>query len=348
MTANEVLEAAVIGLGVGEKHIAGFEQDQRCQVSALCDIDQGKLAQVGNRYPGKRLTTNPEEILTDPSIDVVSIASYDDAHYEQVIKAIANDKHVFVEKPLCLHDAEYLDISRALAWKPNIRLSSNLILRRSPRFLALRQRIKAGELGQLYYAEADYNYGRLEKIVHGWRGAQPYYSVVHGGAVHMVDLLLWLTGGTVREVFAYGNRIVTKDTDLRFPDLVAALLHFGDGIVAKVTANFGCVFPHFHNLSVYGDKGTFLHGHSGAYFFKSRDRDLAPAQCQEAYPATEKGDLIPSFVSNILDGTPAEVTTSDVLATMAVCLSIERSLRTGKHEIVNFMEAPAGKEQVQT
>ena len=54
----------------------------------------------------------------------------------------------------------------------------------------------AGDLGRVYYMEADYNYGRIHKIVDGWRGAIDYYSVFLGGAVHMVDLLLWLTGGT--------------------------------------------------------------------------------------------------------------------------------------------------------
>ena len=95
---NEIrLNAAVIGLGVGERHISGYEADLRCKVTALCDIDENKLHEVSQRNPGLRLSTNPNEILEDHTIDVVSIASYDDAHRDQVIKAIENGKHIFVE-----------------------------------------------------------------------------------------------------------------------------------------------------------------------------------------------------------------------------------------------------------
>ena len=83
------LRAAVVGLGVGERHIAGYERDPRCRVVALCDIDETRLAEVGARHPRCKLTSDPSEILTDPSIGVVSIASYDDAHYAQVMTALA-------------------------------------------------------------------------------------------------------------------------------------------------------------------------------------------------------------------------------------------------------------------
>ena len=52
-------------------------------------------------------------------------------------------------------------------------------------------------MGRLYYLEGDYAYGRLPKILSGWRAEIPIYSVVHGGAIHIIDLLLWLGGGQV-------------------------------------------------------------------------------------------------------------------------------------------------------
>ena len=67
--------AGIIGLGVGEKHIVGYEADSRCRVVALCDIDADKLRTVGERHPGRRLVGDPSDVLSDPSIDVVSIAS---------------------------------------------------------------------------------------------------------------------------------------------------------------------------------------------------------------------------------------------------------------------------------
>ena len=54
----------------------------------------------------------------------------------------------------------------------------------------------AGDYGRAYYVEADYNYGRLWKLTDGWRGEIPFYSVVYGGAVHMIDLVCWLRNAT--------------------------------------------------------------------------------------------------------------------------------------------------------
>jgi predicted dehydrogenase len=307
------LRAGIIGLGVGERHIAGYESNARCRVVGLCDIDPQKLAEVGTRHPGRKLTTDPAEILCDPTIDVVSVASYDDVHHAQVRAALSAGKHVFVEKPLCLHDHELADIRDALAAHPQLRLSSNLILRRSPRFAWLHERLRAGDLGTPYYSEADYNYGRIHKIVDGWRGRMPGYSVVHGGAIHMIDLLIWLLGERPIKVSAFGNSIATCGSGFRAQDCVVALLKFPSGATAKIAANFGCVFPHHHNLSVYGTNATFVHDRLGARLYTSRDPNAEPQAVDSAYVGPNKGDMIPAFISAILDGGEPDVSATDVL-----------------------------------
>jgi predicted dehydrogenase len=323
MTAS--LRAGIIGLGVGEKHIAGYEADGRCQVVALCDVDLNKLKSVGERHPGRRLVSEPGALLSDPSIDAVSIASYDGAHYAQVMAALAAGKHVFVEKPVCLFEHELADIRQALAARPELKLSSNLILRKSPRFAGLRRQVQAGELGTPYYVEADYNYGRLGKITDGWRGHAEYYSVVHGGAIHMLDLLLWIFSERPVAVTAFGNSVATRGTAFRFKDCVTALLKFPSGLMAKITANFGCVLPHHHNLTVYGTAATFVHDQLGARLYTSRDPASVAQAVNDAYLGPAKGDMLPSFVSAILNGGEPEVTATDVLETMAVSLAIEKA-----------------------
>ena len=322
-----MINAAVIGLGVGERHIAGFEVDRRCRVSALCDVDEKRLAEVGNRYPGRRMTIAADEIFADPTIDVVSIASFDDHHYAQVMAALSNGKHVFVEKPICMHAKELADIRTALATNPKLRLSSNLILRRSPRFSRLRELVRNGNLGTPYYCEADYNYGRIHKIVDGWRGRRQFYSVVHGGGIHLIDLLMWILGEKPVAVTAFGNAITTQGTQFKFNDCVAALLKFKSGTIAKITVNFGCVFPHHHNLTVYGTKATFIHDRLGARLYTSRNPDADATAVEDAYLGPAKGDMLPSFVASILDGSPPDVTADEVIDAMEVSLAIEEAAR---------------------
>ena len=335
------LKAGVIGLGIGERHIAGYESDPRCKVSILCDIDKHKLQEVGERYQHCRLTTSADEVLEDPEIDVVSIASYDTDHAAYVLHAIKNGKHVFVEKPICLFDDEFNRIDTALAANPSIHLSSNLVLRKSPQFLAAKEQIDSGKMGKLFYLEGDYNYGRLHKITEGWRGQIPFYSVIHGGAIHMIDLILWLSGGTVSEVMSMGNQLASSGTLFRYPDMVTSMLKFENGSTAKVTANFGSLCPHHHMLSVYGTEGSFIHNLQGGVFYHSRDPEAPVEKINLKFITDKKYDVQRAFVTQILDGTPAQVTIPDVMNTMAVSLAAQRSLLSQKWEKVHYAQSSA-------
>jgi predicted dehydrogenase len=327
------LGAGIIGLGVGERHIAGFDAHPGCRVVALCDIDPAKRAAAAARYPDKRIYAHAEALIDDREVDIVSIASYDNAHYGQLCRTLEAGKHAFVEKPLCTTEDELVDLRSRLARRPDLKLSSNLILRKAPRFADLKARVASGRLGRIYYLEGDYDYGRLQKLDGTWRGTTPGYSVVLGGAVHLVDLLLWLMQGRKPvEAMAMGNRLASADAGISFSsnDLVAALVRFDDGAIAKISANFGCVRPHFHRLAVYGTIGTFENGPEEGRYWNQRDPLAAPERAVLPYPGAAKGDLLPGFVDAVLGKAASEIGVDEILAGMAVCLAIERAAREGR------------------
>lgn len=319
------LRAGVIGLGVGEQHIAGFGRHPSCEVVALCDLDPAKRSMAEARYPGVSIFESAEALLDQPEIDVVSICSYDDDHHEQIVQAIRAGKHVFAEKPLCTSREEMEDIRETLAANPQVRMSSNLILRHSPRFRRLREAVAEGGFGTLFHVEGDYNYGRLQKLTQGWRGRIPGYSVVLGGGLHMVDLLLWISGDRVAEVAAFGNGLSSRGSSYPGDDMVVAILHFESGMVGKVAANFGCVEPHFHRLMLYGTKATFENGRDAGRVYRSREPGAPPELMTDSYPGTEKGDLIPSFLNKLLGLGEALVSEAEVFAAMSVCFAIDRA-----------------------
>ena len=57
------LRAGVIGLGVGEKHVEGYQSHPDCEVVALCDFSDEKLSMARTRYPGVKLTHKADELL---------------------------------------------------------------------------------------------------------------------------------------------------------------------------------------------------------------------------------------------------------------------------------------------
>jgi predicted dehydrogenase len=326
---SKPLRAGIIGLGVGEAHIPGYESHEACDVVALCDFSPEKLAEVGARHPGVAVCDSADDVLDDPDIDVVSIASYDNYHHEHIVHALAKGKHVFVEKPLCLNVDEARDIRCLLEDNPHLKLSSNLILRMCPRFVALEQWIRQGRLGELAQVEGDYHYGRLHKITEGWRGAIEFYSVVYGGAIHIVDLLMWLTGSPIVEVAAYGNQVASRGTQFKYNDTVVSVLKFENGVIGKVGVSYGCVRPHFHGLSICGTKATFVNGQPDGWLFESRDPEVPPTAVTEPYPGVQKGALVADFVDAIVSDRRPIVDKEDVLRTMSVCLAIEKSAATG-------------------
>lgn len=334
------LRAAIIGLGVGEQHIAGYRAHPGAEVVAVCDLDAAKLAMAAERYPELRRTPEARELLLDPDIDVVSVASHDDAHYEQIRLALEQGKHVFAEKPLVLHEREAIEVARLLRGHPELRLSSNLPLRLSPRFARVRELIAAGELGELFHLEGDYDYGRRHKLTDGWRGQIPYYSVMLGGGIHMVDLLTWIGGLRVVEVVAAAaNSVATAGSAFVHPSFVTALLRTDAGPLIKVNANLGCVSRHFHAVRIYGTAGTFVNGLPDGILYRSAPppQEAITTALDDPYPGVAKGDLIQSFVESILTGAEAQVSARDAFESLSVCLAVERALACGGPAAVEYL-----------
>lgn len=335
------LRVGVIGLGVGERHALAVASHDGAELVLVCDSDVDRLEAVGERFPGVRRESDWERVVDADDVDVVIIATFDRDHGRQLLAALGHGKHVFVEKPLCTRPDELRSIRAAIRERPGQLISSNLVLRREPRFIRLRDRLRSGVLGHPYLFEGSYDYGRLEKLTSGWRGRDPGYSVMHGGGIHLLDLILWLKGdAAVEEVVAYGSGLATRGTAFHGRDLAVALLRFVDGALARVSANFASVTPHHHLVSVYGTSGTFLQSHAGAEYRWSRDssdsscapeagRVGAPEPDLHAYPSARKGELLGAFLDRILGGGEGSVTEQEILATTTVAMAIEASIERG-------------------
>ena len=167
-------------------------------------------------------------------IDVVSLASFDQDHYAQVINCLENNKHVFVEKPLCQTRAELEEIY-TLWNKTDLALASNLVLRKAPLYQWLKKIIQRGELGEVYAFDGDYLYGRIHKITQGWRADVDSYSVMEGGGIHLVDLMVMLLNQNPTKVQSCANKIVTKNTRFKYHDFHSSTFYFESGIIGRIT-----------------------------------------------------------------------------------------------------------------
>lgn len=331
------LGVATVGLGVGEQHAAAYAKLPHCQLRWVCDLDAARARAVAARLGNVPVAAGYDTILGDPYVGLVSIASYDDAHCEQVVAALEAGKHVFVEKPLCRSHAELRTVRDAWRRSSGRQIGSNLVLRAAPLYRWLRETIASGALGEVYAVDGDYLYGRLHKITDGWRRDVENYSVVQGGGVHLADLILWLTGQRPDSVTAVGNRICTERTPFRYKDFVAATFTFPSGLVGRITANFGCVHRHQHVLRVFGTKGSFIYDDAGARLHVSRDPAEAPRRIDLSPLPGGKGDLIPAFVAAVVDGADGTRDTQHEFDVISVCLAADAAVAAGRAVPVEYV-----------
>ena len=330
---HQLTRATVIGLGVGEQHAKAWARCRGARLVGVCDRDEKKTLRVSRELKTGTFR-NLQEIMKDPAVDAVSIATFDGEHARQVVDALLAGKHVFVEKPLCRDDKELKKIRKAWSDKKPA-LMANLVLRAAPLYRRIQKMIVAGEFGKIYAMDGDYLYGRVHKITNGWRSKDKGYSVMAGGGVHLLDLILGFAGETPNWVTATGNRICTNGTRFRRKDFVSATFEFPSGLVARITANFGCVHKHQHTIRIFGTRGTVIVDDLGARWHRSRRPESRPTTLLWKRLPASKGELVSDFVSLIRGGTTARRRAAEREFSLATAVIVgDRALKTGQKEKV--------------
>jgi predicted dehydrogenase len=246
------LGVGLIGLGHnGRAWCSAYQSCGLIELKAVCDRDEGRLraasADFGvDGYSGY-------EILDRGDIDIISVHTPDHLHAEPFIRALEAGKHVLVEKPMA-NSLDDLARMVAAARKATTKTMVGQVLRFNPLFRFVRRLVENGQLGDLFYLEADYVHDlRYQQHMEEWKITQEIPIV--GGGVHPLDLLRWFAGD-IEEVFGMANH--TAYTEMHKPTTQAAMLRFASGAVGKVASLYGTISPmaEWYNLAVHGTRGT--------------------------------------------------------------------------------------------
>src|SRR5579884_1603182 len=142
---------AVVGLGYWGPNLLRvlFERGD-VDVRWICDLDPDRLARLRRRYPGIRPTPNFEDVLDDPLVDGIFLATPIWTHYELAMQCLDAGKHTFVEKPLAHSSAHAAELIEAAGERELVLMCGHTFLH-SPPVNAVRQLIEEDELGELYF-----------------------------------------------------------------------------------------------------------------------------------------------------------------------------------------------------
>ena len=212
---------ALVGYGYwGPNLLRNYIELSGAWVEWVCDTSPDALAKATSRYPAVATTTDYGQVLADPKVDAVVIATPISTHFPLAKAALLAGKHVFVEKPMTSGTAEAVELAE-LATARGLTLMVGHTFVFSPPVRRVKQIIDSGELGDIYFVTSTrVNLGLHQKDV----------SVVWDLAPHDLSILHYWLDETPSSVSVAGRACINPG----IPDVAFINLRFPSGIVAEL------------------------------------------------------------------------------------------------------------------
>jgi predicted dehydrogenase len=255
LPAVERVRWGIIGVGdvTERKSGPGFQQAERSELVAVMRRNGELAAAYARRHDVPRWYDDADELINDPEVDAVYVATPPDSHREYVVRVARAGKHVYVEKPMARTALECEDMISACD-EAGVGLFVAYYRRALPRFVAVKEILDSGRIGELRVVsirnERPAPMGEVDD--EGWR-VDPKIS---GGGhfvdlgSHILDLLDWLLGPVTHAAGVATNR------GGRYPaeDLVTAVLSFRSGVEGVGVWNYDS-FQHKDQVEITGTAG---------------------------------------------------------------------------------------------
>ncbi len=251
-------KVAVIGLGMGANWAgAARELPNTCLTLVYDKYYEENTHLARERFTGPGITVaKAEDEVYRSDADIVIIASPDNFHREQCVKALLAGKHVICEKPLALSLEDCRQIIAAVK-SSGRQFMTGQVCRYAPGFRTAKALVDAGRIGRLVYLESEYAHDyEFSKGYREWRKDPAIQRQGFlGGGCHALDLTRWIAGDP-SEVFCYMNHIMMPDWPT--PDTGVAVAKFPNEVLGRIFVSIGAKRPYTMRTAIYGTEGTII------------------------------------------------------------------------------------------
>ena len=218
-----VITVGVIGCGYwGPNIIRNFVEHEAARVAWLCDTDERRLRELGRRYPSARTARDYRQLLRDPELGAVAIATPVATHYPFAKEALEAGKHVLVEKPFTTRTREAEELV-ALAEARGLTLMVDHTFVYTGAVRKIKELVEGGEIGDLlYFDSVRINLGLFQRDI----------NVVWDLAPHDLSIMDYLVAREPVALTATGSCHIERGIEniayvmLRFADSFIAHFHF--------------------------------------------------------------------------------------------------------------------------
>lgn len=332
------VKLGVIGAGAfSVAHLDGINLSDNCETVAICDIDEAKAKEKAERFNVPDIYTDYHELLARDDIEAVTVPLPDQLHKQITIDALRAGKHVLCEKPMALNVEDCKEMIEVSKETGKI-LMVGQIGRYTPCFNKAIEILESGEIGELFFVESEYahDYSKIGGTG-GWRVTPERHPVV-GGGCHAVDLVRRIAGNP-EEVFAYSNHKIL--TDWPVDDCTVAVIKFPNNVIGKVMTSVGCKRKYTMRTVIYGSEGTLIVDSLLPYitmyrrrftedkYFDKRGQQSYRIDIPVSIDDHNSKDEVKDFCNAIIENKLVACTGEEGAATVAACLAIVESAKTG-------------------
>lgn len=311
-------------------------------IAMLMDTRPEVLRDLAEVYSAPT-TTEVEDVLQNPAVDAVYIATPHDTHVPIGIRAARAGKHILMEKPIAttLEDADALI---AACRENGVALGVAFYAQTDSNVNHARHLVRAGLLGEIIsvrfslLADKPTTYwqaGYSQRVQTDWRThkAQAGGGVLMMNTIHDLNTLHWVTGLEPRKVYA---EVDTLATEVEVEDTVGAVIRYANGAIGTIHAGSalrGGYHQDARGTRVYGTQGQLILGPMVFAYLAQPPEGGWPNTWQEIQVPGARGGreaMVEGFVGAVREGREPPVTGAAARQALEVVLAAYRSAEEGR------------------
>ena len=333
-------------LGCGKiaqvRHIPEYADNKDCELYGFYNPTKSRAEDMAKKYGGKVYDT-PEELLSDPNIDAVSVCAANYAHAELTIKALKAGKHVLCEKPMATNLAD-CEAMVAAAKESGKLLMIGQNQRLTAAHMMARKMVEDGTIGKVLSFRTSFGHGGPEtwaikpgKDTWFFDKSKAAMGVMADLGIHKTDLIQFLLGQKVVATTAMLTTLDKRGADdelIGVDDNAICIYKMADGTVGTMTASWTYYAAEDNSTVLYGSKGEIR-----IYDDPAHSIVLKKPGCEPEYFDVEqiqtndnqtKSGIIDAWIDCVKEGKEPEINGESVLSAMRAVFASIQSSETGK------------------
>jgi myo-inositol 2-dehydrogenase/D-chiro-inositol 1-dehydrogenase len=327
------LRIGVIGAGaMGSAHCRTIARDlSGGELAAVSDVDTARAARVAGALGDAQVHEDPDELIADPAVDAVVVASSDATHQAFVLACLRAEKPVLCEKPLAPTVEASLSVVEAEAAIGRRLVQVAFMRRFDPGYVAVKDRLDRGDVGAALLVHCAH---RNASVPHGFTSEM----LITSSVTHEIDVTRWLLGEEIVAATVHTPRPSRlAPAGVRDPQLV--LLETEDGALVDVEIFVNARYGYDIRCEVVAETGTLeLAAPAAVEVRREGGRGVEIGAGFQQRFATAYRHELQAWVGG---GEPTGPSAWDGYAAAAVCEAAVESLATGRPVDVQLPARPA-------